>query len=194
MQKDKEKWDDRYSRMQMPLTPSDLLGEFYALLPKEGKALDLACGNGRNARFLATFGLEVSAIDISSIAIAQAHKLWDSSKSMHTPKGSLELLCLDLDSYAIQPNTYAVICNFYFLDRRLLAQIPQALKKQGLFFLETFEEHRGYPTHIDSSKILRPNELVEIFQPYEILLNQRKIITRESTDQQACVRQFIARI
>lgn len=192
MQEDKEKWNKRYLQMQMPLESSDIIRESTMLLPHSGRALDIACGNGRNARFLASCGLDVRAIDISDIAINLANKLYRESNN-HQTKGSLELLCLDLDSYHIEPKSYDVICNFYFLNRDILYQIPSALKPNGLVFLETFEENKDYPTNIDSAKTLYQDELLEVFKDCQIILNQTKIITRDRIDQQACVRQFIAR-
>ncbi len=193
MQEDKEKWNKRYLQMQMPLESSDIINQFITLLPHSGSALDIACGNGRNARLLASCGLDVRAIDISDIAINLASKLYKEAFQNKSIMGSIEFLCLDLDSYKITPKSYDVICNFYFLNRKILHQIPSALKSNGILFLETFEENKDYPTNIDSTKILHQNELLELFKNWEIILNQTKIITRDRIDQKACVRQFIAR-
>ena len=68
----KEKWNKRYSARnigQLKQRPSDWLVRHQPLLEKQpkGKALDIACGNGRNARFLANLGFEVDALDISDV-------------------------------------------------------------------------------------------------------------------------------
>ncbi|MBI5747375.1 MAG: methyltransferase domain-containing protein [Nitrospirae bacterium] len=63
-------WDTRYltGDYSPAKEPSRLLAQLLTLLPK-GRALDIACGEGRNAIFLAKSGYEVDAVDISSVAL-----------------------------------------------------------------------------------------------------------------------------
>ena len=55
-------WDQRYREASGPTAPAALLTSLESLLPKRGKALDLACGAGRNSVWLAERGIEVDAI------------------------------------------------------------------------------------------------------------------------------------
>ena len=65
-QEDREKWNQRYATDDYKKTnPVGLLHEWAPRL-KAGKALDIACGAGRNAIYLAELGFDVDAIDISS--------------------------------------------------------------------------------------------------------------------------------
>ena len=74
---DQEKWDRRYADAQGPDGPSNFLAEILSAeawsIPP-GRALDVACGMGRNALFLATRGFEVTALDISIVALAEARR------------------------------------------------------------------------------------------------------------------------
>ena len=69
MDSDKTKWNNRYKNDKMPSNVSELLVECEGFLPSEGRALDIACGNGRNLRFLAQRGLMSEGIDISEVAL-----------------------------------------------------------------------------------------------------------------------------
>lgn len=63
-------WDERYAATDLvwSATPNQFVESELADLPA-GRALDLACGEGRNARWLAERGWDVTAIDWSSVAI-----------------------------------------------------------------------------------------------------------------------------
>ena len=64
------KWDAIYAQLDVESSlPVSVLTENEFLLPKVGTALDLACGLGANALFLAHQGMAVTAWDISIVAI-----------------------------------------------------------------------------------------------------------------------------
>ncbi len=63
-------WDARYAATESlwSFEPNRfLVGETAALAP--GRALDLACGEGRNALWLAARGWQVTAVDFSGVAL-----------------------------------------------------------------------------------------------------------------------------
>jgi SAM-dependent methyltransferase len=61
----------------MPCPPDGLLrpADLVASVPTHGRALDLACGSGRQAVWAALRGLEVDAFDVSPVAIEMARRL-----------------------------------------------------------------------------------------------------------------------
>ena len=67
---ERDKWDARYraGAYAERAHPTALLAEWLDRLPR-GRALDVACGAGRNALFLATAGYAVDAVDISSAGL-----------------------------------------------------------------------------------------------------------------------------
>jgi SAM-dependent methyltransferase len=69
-------WDDRYRAGELlwGAAPNRWVEQELAGAPA-GRALDLACGEGRNARWLAAQGWSVTAVDFSSVAIAKAAEL-----------------------------------------------------------------------------------------------------------------------
>jgi SAM-dependent methyltransferase len=68
---DRERWDTRYARdaLVMGPAPKPFVLELERVLPRAGRALEIACGEGQLAAWLARRGLEVTAVDISAVAL-----------------------------------------------------------------------------------------------------------------------------
>ena len=64
-----DKWDKRYSHSQAPGDCCRILRDYNHLLPRQGNSLDLACGLGANALYLAEKGLESHGWDLSPVAL-----------------------------------------------------------------------------------------------------------------------------
>ena len=65
------RWDRRYGESEWPSDPDETLVELAGGLTP-GRALDLGCGPGRNAIFLARRGWAVAGVDASAVGLAQA--------------------------------------------------------------------------------------------------------------------------
>ncbi len=154
---DKEKWDKRYRSDIGNQKPSEVLTE-YASLATTGKALDLACGNGRNSIYLDKLGFTVDAVDISSVAI--------SNLLQQAP--SINGMCKDLDTFPIPQNNYELIINVNFLDRRLFDLIEGGLKPGGILLFESFTGNKT------TNHCLGPNEVFHAFSSLHILFYQEK--------------------
>jgi SAM-dependent methyltransferase len=72
-----QRWQDRYSKPDYAFgkAPNEFLARCRPLLPRSGKALAVADGEGRNGVWLARQGLDVLSIDFSPAAQAKAHAL-----------------------------------------------------------------------------------------------------------------------
>jgi len=82
---DSTSWDERYAGAEHPWgssAPRALMSRYAALRP--GRAIDLACGDGRNARQLAASGWEVDAVDFSPVAIELASNTDDGELITYT--------------------------------------------------------------------------------------------------------------
>lgn len=66
-----EMWDRRFSEHPWPSEPDPLLVELAGSLPP-GRGLDLGSGPGRNSLWLATKGWDMTLLDASGVALAQA--------------------------------------------------------------------------------------------------------------------------
>ncbi len=105
-------------------TPSKLLVQVADLLPP-GRALDLACGPGRNALYLAALGWQVTAVDASPVALA----------ALRAANASLDIRLADLEKheFRIEPAAFDLICDFYYLQRDLFPEIREGVRPGGMF-------------------------------------------------------------
>lgn len=73
----REQWNQRYGAADLVwgAEPNRFLAEELGSVEPVGRVLDLACGEGRNAIWLASRGFEVTAVDFSDVAIERARKL-----------------------------------------------------------------------------------------------------------------------
>ena len=72
---DAREWDEKYSEKPLlwSADPNQFVAEEVSRL-RPGKALDLACGEGRNAVWMAEQGWDVTGIDFSGVAINRARR------------------------------------------------------------------------------------------------------------------------
>ena len=77
--KDRVRWDKRYASRGPPpvaaVGPPPVFAPFDDMFPTAGHALDLACGQGLGAVWLARRGMDVWGFDVSPVAIGQARDL-----------------------------------------------------------------------------------------------------------------------
>jgi len=132
-----------------------------------GPVLDLACGGGHNAVFLAERGLEVICSDISREALERAGELAGRRGV------TVSLWEVDLERPGINPlreDFYGAILVFRYLYRPLFPSIRKALRPRGLIVYETFTVEQatfGRPRNPDH--LLRPGELRQAFADWEVL-------------------------
>lgn len=129
-----QKWDDKYAsaNLQTPANPCFALKQHSRLLPFSGQALELACGLGGNARFLAQCGLKTQAWDISDNALTLLNN-WASLNKL-----PIKPLITDLEQMLLPYQQFDVIVVSRYLDRSLFSQLVNALKPQGLLIYQTF--------------------------------------------------------
>jgi len=69
-------WDDTYRQGDTPWDSGEKCSELFRVLDEDnimpGRALDLGCGTGTNAIYLARMGFDVTGVDISTVAIERA--------------------------------------------------------------------------------------------------------------------------
>lgn len=153
-----EKWDKRYRDSQEPGHCCRILRDYSHLLPKQGCSLDLACGLGANALFLAEQGLESHGWDISAVALRHLQGFAERRSLTVTTEQR------DIEKQPPPSRSFDVIVVSQFLHRPLCAQLTQALKPNGLLFYQTFNRHRqhgrgpGNPAYL-----LDTNELLSLF-------------------------------
>jgi SAM-dependent methyltransferase len=138
-------------------SPSAWITRFAAGVAAGGSALDVACGQGRHARWLAARGLRVDAVDRDAAAL---------SALAGVP--GVQALVADLEDgpwpYAARQFDLIVVTRY--LHRPLLPALLAALAPGGLLLYETFAEGQqrfGRPTN--PAFLLQPGELLRASGP-----------------------------
>ncbi|RJQ80568.1 class I SAM-dependent methyltransferase [Pseudonocardiaceae bacterium YIM PH 21723] len=107
-------WDDRYAATDQlwSVTPNRFVEEQLAGLPP-GRALDLACGEGRNAAWLADKGWQVTAVDFSAVAVDRGR----------TARPGVDWQVADVLTYRPQESFDLVLIVYLQLPEAELAQV-----------------------------------------------------------------------
>lgn len=159
-------WDRIYASATPAIlpAPANVLRENAHLLPSGGVALDVACGLGGNALFLARMGFEVHAYDISSEAV---QRLENSARWLRM---DVQAEVRDIVANPPPATTFDVIVVSRFLARELVASLIAALKPGGLLFYQTFTREKRTPQGPSNPDyLLEPNELLRLFGDLRIL-------------------------
>lgn len=170
---DREKWDARYAQgaYQSRDWPSPFV---QAWLPRvaRGRALDLACGIGRNARYLATQGFQVDAVDISGVGLDRAKRLADSAGA------SVRWNEADLELEPPPPGPYNLVILMRYVNLELIGRIPDILAPAGMFLCEQHmvsTEATAGPS--DPAFRVLPGQLSELVPALAILESNDGVIT-----------------
>lgn len=132
---EKEDWNRRYAGHELVWTGEPnrfLVAEVAALRP--GRALDLACGEGRNAVWLAAQGWQVTAVDFSDVALEKARLLADERGV------DAHWVTADLLDYRPAPRAFDLVIVFYLqmpvAERRAVVRVAaEAVAPGGTFLL-----------------------------------------------------------
>jgi tellurite methyltransferase len=164
---DRIRWDEQHRQTQGSDHPSGFLREVIESsawpLPR-GRALDLACGRGRNSLYLAERGYSVVAVDISSAALQTCQQRATALQL------KIDWLQDDLEQIHLVDSMYDLVLNFNYLQRSLLPQIKTSLKTGGVAIYETYlidQKEFGHPKNPDY--LLGHNELLDWFRDFRVL-------------------------
>ena len=148
-----DEWNERYrSREEIDDEPAKVLVDAASDL-EPGRALDLACGAGRNAIWLARRGWEVVAIDGASEAIRIVRE--------HAPE--IDARVLDLESDAPLPfddETFDLVAILFFLHRPLFAEAKRLVRPGGIIVTTA---------RMSGTFAIAPGEMRSVFKGFEIL-------------------------
>lgn len=127
---DRDKWNQRYAEDSYNKNnPVTLVADWLPQIPV-GRALDVACGAGRNALFLAQAGYRVDAIDISVEGLKQARQKAEGQ--------ALDITWIehDLDQpYSFDTN-YDLVLVMWYVDLALVTRLCDRLAPGGYLICE----------------------------------------------------------
>ena len=137
-------------------SPADWVIEYSKLIPLGGQVLDVACGRGRNTRFLLEKGYSVVALDkdVEGLSDLKNHP-------------DLEIIAADLEDgrpFPVLNRQFSGIVVTNYLYRPLFGDLVSALAGGGVLIYQTFmqgNEEFGRPRNPDF--LLKENELKDEF-------------------------------
>lgn len=142
---DRRRWDERYASREPPpvdaVGPPAVFASYADAFPTAGHGLDLACGQGLGAVWLAQRGLTVVGLDISAVAIDQARDL--AQRSGVGARCRFHVHDLD-DGLPDGPPVDVILCH-KFRDRRLDGAIIERLAPGGLLAVAALSEIDSTP-------------------------------------------------
>lgn len=138
---DARAWDERYSQADMVwgTPPNPVVVEFATSLPP-GRALDLACGEGRHALWLATRGWRTTGVDFSAVAIEKARRI--ATQAPRRVRERLDYVVDDITAPTApaDPAGYDLALMIYVhlppaVRRALVSRTVDALKPEGILMI-----------------------------------------------------------
>lgn len=171
---DREKWDQRYREGAYASRnyPSEFLRNRAELL-NIGRAMDLACGLGRNSIYLAELGFEVDAIDVSLVGLEIAREKAKERRLL------IHWLNEDLvNDWTIPTQQYDLILMFRFVSSEVLLKLPQLLAQGGALIIE---EHLQWPQGnvvgpSGNRFRVKPGELMEGCRELDVLFHYEGLV------------------
>jgi tellurite methyltransferase len=164
---DRERWDWRYANPKKPpkRAPHDLLTRHAPPAYPGIRALELACGLGRDALWLAAQGYHVDAVDISLHALRQAR-----AEMRRRRLSGVTFIQADLDAFPLPRSAYDLLVVFRFLNRRLFPAIRACVRPGGLVIYQTVNIYRveQHPT-FRRDQLLEPGELPGYFPGWTVI-------------------------
>lgn len=177
--RDRDRWNERHAKSE-PLwivEPDEWLVESLQLIetaPSETKsrrrALDIACGLGHNAIWLAQQGWRVDAVDISANGLKLARQC--------AAANGVDVCWIeaDLDDWTPSANEYDLAVVFRFIDRETVPRIVRtALRADGWLVYETFSAAQcgRSDNHIRNPAFtLAPGELSTLFPDFDVVAHR----------------------
>ena len=168
-------WDRKYEEGLPSLTKPDpfFVSAYERFVdqsfPSAAMALDLAAGLGRHALWLAVRGWQVSAVDVSEVAIG---KLSQAAGHLNV---KINLFAIDAAEYDFELARFDLIVLFYHLDRNLFPKIVYALNPGGLFICK-MAVHWGTEIVVAKPdfKPLDKNEIVSLVPDLQVIYHQER--------------------
>jgi SAM-dependent methyltransferase len=160
-------WNDRYlaqteeTRADEITSPTPLLARTARLL-QPGKVLDLACGTGRNALWLAANGWQVTAVDGAPAAI----EILREEAARRSLAVDARVADLQAGEYQIAEAAWDFIAICYYLQRDLIERAKQGVAPGGTLLVIV---HISEPGEAPKETRLERGQLAAYFQDWEIL-------------------------
>ena len=142
-----------------PSAPSEWIQRFSHLLPPAAQVLDIACGSGRHAAFLAGLGHRVTGIDRDAQALA---RLPATVTAVHAD--------MENTPWPLAGQQFDAVVVTHYLWRALWPHILDSVRDGGVMIYETFGQGNaafGKPSRPDF--LLAPGELLQVCNNWQVV-------------------------
>ena len=139
--RDRLRWDTAYTEgdAEPVVALPAVFGPVEEVFPRAGVALDIACGTGGAAIWLAQRGLRVHAVDVSAVAIARARRFAEQSAA------PVDFDVVDLDAGLPPGEPVDMLLCHKFRDTALYGSMIARLKAGGLLAICVLSEVDAAP-------------------------------------------------
>lgn len=188
-QEDRTKWNERYRDgfYENRQHPCRLLAQWCERFHGT-RALDVACGNGRNSRFLASRGFQVIGLDVSDVALAQA------KSTTHPCNSNINYMEHDLDEGLSLLGKFDLIIVVRYIKRELFPQLEQYLAAGGHLLIEHHIKYDADDRPLAGPESpefrLDPQELKTLIRNIDVHYEYEGLIT-DPDGQFAAISQFV---
>lgn len=145
-------WNKRFGDRSPELLKYDAkLFEDIDFFPRDGKVLDVACGDGRNAIFLSSRGYALDAIDFSEVAINRLQSFAE-NEQQHISTTQVDLSKETAFDFLSEYDL--IIINHYRLDRNQYPHLSNHLKANGILWVNGFQKIPSNNPNISETDLL----------------------------------------
>jgi len=147
---------DPHPQAKRKSNPAGFVQTHSAIIPNSGRVLDLACGNGRQTRYLLQHGFSVLALDKDVSGLADL-----------AGEPNFEIIEADLEAgrdFPLKGRQFAGVVVVNYLYRPIFGDLVASLAEGGVLIYQTFmvgNEEFGRPHNPDF--LLKENELLDVF-------------------------------
>ncbi|BCJ94450.1 hypothetical protein acsn021_20190 [Anaerocolumna cellulosilytica] len=153
-------WNKRFQNRELNIIHHEkYLEEDIKKFPKEGKILDIACGDGRNSIYLARLGYVVHAIDFSEEALTRLNYF----STIENLDIKATLVDLSINDIFVSFDKYeAIIINHYKLNSQLYKSLMNHINEGGILWVNGFREVPKSNPNITETDILSETDFITL--------------------------------
>jgi SAM-dependent methyltransferase len=178
---DRDQWDERYSGDELvwTSTPNEFLVSEVADFPA-GSAVDLACGEGRNAVWLAERGWRVTGVDFSPVGLAKAQRLAESRQV------DVRWVELAVEEWTAPPDGFDLVAVFYLQLSQpqrsaALAAAAASVAPAGTLLVVAHDHDnltRGFGGPLDAAVLYSVGDVTDVAEMNGLIIERAEQVIR----------------
>ncbi|QGU94554.1 methyltransferase domain-containing protein [Clostridium bovifaecis] len=159
-------WDEKFSnRSDMPLEPEKSLVENIKYF-KKGTVLDVACGDGRNALFLAENNFRVTGVDFSRKALKRL-EIFANRKNYNIVTKEADLA--KSDSLHDLGSFDNILINHYKLNEGQLLNLKKHIDDDGIVFICGFGHKYRLDSKVKEKDLIKPVDFENFSKVFQLI-------------------------